>query len=1044
MSELRVRHVVTAALLTTATLLWLFQQNMRPKISLITGSTRNRLDDDHLRILGMQADDHSTTCMTMPSPPSENIGKSNPEALVFAQRSRIRLNVENLLEQRHRGMISNNRNLAVFSLGASSPLMEVLRQRRRDPVKSKTPEGGGSSTTLDGGVPLHQVQVEVVLGSDEDFSWMIPPWHADAHNIHKVKKEAGGPVESSSDDEEGREPLFCPTTVYEQRYFFEPPEFALARTIFVAVPFGSCGGLVQLHELSASAHIHETIGRSIRILHNGGSSMEELTVFCVYECLRDPYCRYMIIEMSSAAASFCHHFSTFYDELAERDHPTQRRLLSMARRFRVLQFAYRRAVPASLLRPGPTLRVLNGPLDVVRVGDDGLCWDCLWRIDVENIDKNVLDSVALPVTVVVEDLGRPEKLDVETLSSSDSMKKNGTLLFVTGGSMVRGTFTFHFAFFGLENFGPVWGHQWRISVVVDGTRLGVAKSTLKTRMNLVVQGHPHQPPAAVLLATGESSKATKVVIQHDPKVCGTHIGENECCITNVALRMRGGRQMPPNALYDSSQNFDARPVSVSLRSTGNMPENCTLTIVDGEAAIAFSAAADFDRLVIRNSCARREAGQLLVSEGAKIVFAAKTDFGSPELEVPADQLLQWCGRPNSSAAADGTSTVLISDHTPAASSLARILVSTYARPRCPACVVQHIENILAFLPHSTVVLLLGREFSADDRRWILASLEELKLAACGGKSCENKVNLHFQPASLDRLFEPWLVSLIHGLNLDYYDTLKSNHQDHQSNPIDDAYSHVVFWNNEHLFVRAGIEQYVARYSLSSFRMAPTSRNPFAQSQPQQYIHVCRPEALVDESLAVISSSYLPVGRGPTEKGIRDEFHLAAVMRKYNATKFVREPTAMAGTFLSRSLATKFKKILLEDFFFSVVELLNSSSSGGNRNAASRSKTKAHLKFFEYYNVGEVVLATFFQPMCSQSGGALVCGDRISSTANARRDEFAEERDVKRVRCSVGELPFGLARFREGSDHDAVRLFVQSIHRDVRRLPLARDDDRICG
>ena len=898
-----------------------------------------------------------------------------------------------------------------MSLRSASPMDGLLKHRLDAHRHESYPTTFGDVVNRSASLPRAEAYLE---SDDEDFSWLIPERHDGNQDAYK---------------------LFCPATEFTPQHAFEiPPQARLERTVFVELPPNVCDGrMVQLHELSVAAPMDDMIiQKSLRITHRerGALGRSDMTVFCVVECLRSPYCRLVVVEESSTGnVWFCHQLSTGSDELQSRDVGNSKRVLHFSRHSRALAFAFRRAVPPSLVYQGPILRLVRGPVEVVRVGDDLRCGDCIWDIALDNVDQR-LKSV-FHVTMAVEDLGIPARADMTSMILN-SKNGSGRLIFITGGALVRRKLTFQFVDF---DFGPFWGHQLRLTMRTEALGAAITAPIPELCVVVLVHAFPLEQPSFVLITKGARRNSDghldiAIAVNHAQEMCGAHIREGECCMTNIALRSLAAGQTSLAGMYDSSRRDEGGAVSLELHANG-LPPSCTLNIVDGETTVGMYGMADFDRVVIRPSlaCSAEWLGSATIT-----ITAKSTSFGTPSLVAPAHQL-RSCAAPKPMKDASTHRRVNSSIGEEAAIEPARILVSTYATGSCRRCLVEHIENLLTFLPHSAgVIALLSREsyFLQHYTVTVMSDLAALKIRACRkpGRAlnmsehdvrewydCAGIVYLYPQPRAMDRLFEPSLVALAHGLNLREFRRREPSRY----------FSHVLLWSSEHLLVRLGAEAYVARFDLSTVLMVPSSVNPFAQSQPPSHLHAHRWNALVDDSIAEASELSLQYGRGPAGQGLRDEFHLAAVMRKYNATRFVREPTYMTGAFLSHGLATKLETLLLDDFFL--------TSGKGQRR-------KGHVKFFEFYNIGEVIFATFFQPLCSLSGGPLRCGERLSSVAQARSDDKVLEADVQRVRCSAAELPFGLARFNDvPADVDDGRMRVLRIQRNASSLSQRREH---CG
>jgi hypothetical protein len=610
-------------------------------------------------------------------------------------------------------------------------------------------------------------------------------------------------------------------------------------------------------------------------------------------------------------------------------------------------------------------------------------------------------------------------------------------------------------------------------------------------------------------AAGNAASSPYVV---HGSACAPLLRTDECCFRGLVVhhvsvrsrrvhdashRERSGTMVFLRSVLSDGRNFSwifsARRGAPSSDASGE-PLPC-VRLVDGHyGPLNNSGIALFPNLVVKIVCTRSEMMRRISSKDErerKVHFQA-TPFEGPVIGVPLSHFLGCSGADEDLAKSnarriiakekqvglESTTGQKVSETDTAGDSDNRpIFVSTCVY-ECARCVLQLVQNIRAFIPGSVIVVrITGRSgISEHEEQWLREQVKPMALATPLGLTQQVLIYRAVYPAAGLHLAH------LHGLNIRFIEEREYCKQYNASSvpqcaslasravPFYQSYSHVLFMSSNELLVRFGADAYMKRHNLSSGNGLPSQG--FLLRQASRKRRVDRVTFMSDTDQQRYGSTFIDWGR-PERAGVTHEFHLAAVMRLFNMTRWPREQVYLEGSFFSRPLAVLYADILLTLFDAAALPLADGlhNSSGFQFAIAG------------WYATSEIVPYMFFHHLCADEvddplahssavphaaaqaddallfsraavellqrwrgflPGSMSCGQRVTTVVWANLGWAADLADVRLVRCSPFEVPFGFKRVaRDERNH--VRRHVAALQADPqRRTALREDREGYCG
>ena len=476
-------------------------------------------------------------------------------------------------------------------------------------------------------------------------------------------------------------------------------------------------------------------------------------------------------------------------------------------------------------------------------------------------------------------------------------------------------------------------------------------------------------------------------VDNNHATCAPLLVDGECCLRTV--RAKTVLFVPPDEFVTSplfmpatNEKLEYRLVELSLLKGVNRTAADCVRLVDGfHGHIDSDGIAEFTNLVIRvNRTAESGCLELLEEseEESFITLQGRSTYRtdpiawSAEVRIPMRDLRD-CGLRAPDA---GGPTMPSKDHNESATTSRAddlpILVSVPAH-ECFECLVTFVRNLRRFVWPSIVVLHfpIGTAINMTEMELLNASHPAV----------------HVNTDQVDSVIGVRLLH-IHGLNVHHAITRLPHLR----------FSHALFLASNEMFVRHGVVDYIRRHDFV-WMEPPTplagaifehNSNGRRLWMEQQFFDV--------EDL---------VRRVPRKWGfvwpdaVHADHWIAAAMRKKGLTKYPRDTLLLEGTFMNRQLAEEFSNEIMTMF-----------------------PPETFCEDPMLYPHCEIITPTTFQHVCSTRPG-IRCGFRVTTMLWKNFMWTATLDDVRRVRCSPFEVPFGFKRVPRDL-RDPVRTYIQQL------------------
>ena len=435
-----------------------------------------------------------------------------------------------------------------------------------------------------------------------------------------------------------------------------------------------------------------------------------------------------------------------------------------------------------------------------------------------------------------------------------------------------------------------------------------------------------------------------------------------------------------------------------------------------------------------------------------------------------------------------------------------ILVSTCVY-ECRTCVLQLVQNIRAFIPNSIIVIRITSapkidELSQDDEAWLKQATRNFTVRSSTTTTTTPQVLIYRAVYPARGLH----LAHLHAGNIDFIEKIyerrfcskkqKNKAQAESGYPCSasslsfyKSYSHVLFLSSNELLVRHGAAEYINRFDLSTGNPLPDSTTGgFLFRQASRKKRIDNVAFASDDDLHRYGNTFYDWGKHMF--GMQNEFHLAMIMRMFNLTRWPREQVYLEGSFFSRTLAKLFADILLTLFDAAAKparQLSPNTSSPSTLMCQSEGAMEkeafrvGQFALVDWYATSEIIPYMFFHHLCTNdaddenahssprlhasavpnqlltpaitsilrrwtsiSSRSLRCGQRVTTVVWANLAWSADLLDVRLVRCSPFEVPFGFKRVaRDAGNH--VRRHIAAIQSDPTRAMVLREDrEGYCG
>ncbi|CUG27577.1 Hypothetical protein, putative [Bodo saltans] len=475
----------------------------------------------------------------------------------------------------------------------------------------------------------------------------------------------------------------------------------------------------------------------------------------------------------------------------------------------------------------------------------------------------------------------------------------------------------------------------------------------------------------------------------------------------TAFHVGGGEEGRPLSRAAFGGKWEETAVYLRVTPSAGGHEHPCISIVDGHlSSFEFHGVAVFPWLVVRNRCTPQEmASYALTNDTGEVHFELRKVQGNVfipngsvalPLSVFAD-----CGRAGvlEDEPLISTSDSLLYNGRPV-----KLLISLAVHEHYEV-VAQQLSNIAVFAPSSVVVLHIAPTWNVD-----MATILQLNGTAHPHIEINPRRHIHskqklaqVQLAGARYVAEalPWV-----------------------------AWTHVILFASNELFVRAGVEEHLQHYDIS-FPGRP---------RPRQGISVLhsffggRPEMRFFDP-EYHNRGYHYWGQNKGDGGLHGEFAFNRMMKLLGLQTYSSHQLYTEGTFLNRSIAVRLSTVLdtlfdegdgdCLDSWMSVSEafiLQVLQNACGQRRSPSASDT------------GDIHLVSQLMPRSWNATEARQlmlelevarCGDKTGSVSWLGHVWFTNKRDVFAARCSPFEGPFSFKRF-ERDTNNPVRVEVDII------------------
>jgi hypothetical protein len=452
--------------------------------------------------------------------------------------------------------------------------------------------------------------------------------------------------------------------------------------------------------------------------------------------------------------------------------------------------------------------------------------------------------------------------------------------------------------------------------------------------------------------------------------CAAHLLRDECC-----LRFVHAFQVSRNATdgeIGSASHPHLEHTFLALTASTNVeghegPVRC-VTLVDGDTShFDEDGVARFPNLVVRvhrdNAACVHPSAVVRIRGRQRFQPSSDTtsywgDDAWSGVSLPIGWFLGHCG----GGAPRPTPRREVATH---AAADAPILVSVPAH-ECIECLHSFLSNIRAFVWPSIVVV----HFPST----IAKMPTDSELALLNRSHPRTFINaFHVDSVVGVRLLH------IHGINIHYALT----HLPHLP-----KFSHALLLASNELFVKPGVVEYIRRHD-AVWMHNPTSDTGALFEHHGDGRHHWTPQEFhpMEEMLR-----YKPRQWGFVwPDAIVADHWLAAAMRRRNITQYPMNTVLLEGTFFRYDIAAEFAKEMMEMF-----------------------------DPFDYcedpmiYPHCEILGPTVLQHICERSG--VRCGHRVTTMLWHHHEWTSTVEDIRRVRCSPFELPFGFKRIPRSMDN----------------------------
>ncbi|CUG27596.1 Hypothetical protein, putative [Bodo saltans] len=578
---------------------------------------------------------------------------------------------------------------------------------------------------------------------------------------------------------------------------------------------------------------------------------------------------------------------------------------------------------------------------------------------------------------------------------------------------------------GVVNFGPWIGCKLTLRAVGEPQELasGAELPPLVKEVHSMLQYDSEAVRLAHELVPGEAAT------RRGSGTCAPYLRADECCLNGMtAFHVGGGEEGRPLSRAAFGGKWEETAVYLRVTPSAGGHEHPCISIVDGHlSSFEFHGVAVFPWLVVRNRCTPQEmASYALTNDTGEVHFELRkvqgNIFVSDARAVLKLTVFNDCG----------TSTL------PLRSSLmfqnassrpmykgivTRPLVSISAHQSLDA-LREQLQNIAAFVPSSVVIIHLSPSWNVDMKAIVrLNGTAHPFIILNPNRYRHSKQKLaQVQLAGARYVAEalPWV-----------------------------AWTHVILFASNELFVRAGVEEHLQHYDISF----PGRPRPRQAISVMHSFNMSRPDIrFVDPGDFERMFDFWGLARG--EGDIHGEFAFNRMLRTLGLTRYATHQLVTEGTFYNRSIAVRLSRVLdaffdeddgdCIDSFLSVSEafllqILQSSCGVQNRSLSDDIQ----------YNV--LRDPTLVPPKFVANEAALLmqelrtahCGDKTGTVSWLNSDWIMSENDVIASRCSPFEGPFSFKRFSRLVS-TPVRAFVEAIGRNPRQVSLLREDSEMCG
>ena len=856
--------------------------------------------------------------------------------------------------------------------------------------------------------------------------------------------------------------LFCPSYM-GMRYLFQfhtrySPKAVLGD---VALSLKECPAPVALHILDPTAiNIDEFFVWKI-FSSSIDASSDKMTTnatlrslepsfvsFCVYECLRSPYCARVLADRvtregaagsSSGERQECRLLQHRHTGRALPADPRQKPKLESSSL--LLHIPARPEAGPSLVQSHLRWDVVRGPLHVVRMDAYAhRCTQCVWEYKLSGRHGVDYDEIGGLAFVDVFDIDHNHGKSPLMADAGYS----GLPLFSLPQLVAKGKFTLYM---NSQPTSLYAGHRINVTVrfpLVVPSGGGDRCTAIEVRHHFVIKllWDAHE----IVLVTDDAPRLTpsgtfQTQVKHSRnRECAPLLRPNECVVSNVAIRFAAPRlQVSISDLYLATTWRNGDPITLLITDQARRRDTngTCFSVVDGHTALLRAGeVTPFKCLVIRNDCVGVPFSSFTsgdTGDAAPTVKIEGPKLGNDQLSmiIPLQQLL-GCGE----EAKDDDGGKMQAEGEQKGELDLPILLSS-SQYRCPQCALEQLENFFAFAPRSIVVMRVDNGIGEDD------------FARIRNRSREFHPRVYFHRDSYGGTLITHPAHN-HALNIRF---MAEHHPTVQ-------YSHVVFIAANELLVRAGIENYVAKYDLSSLN---------ADVAPGFMTDKCNIfnffGCIYCDDAEGLRTGHSMSAWSLDEFGVRNEFHIAAVMRKYKLTKFPIRQVYLEGSFFRKEIGLVMTKILLDEF--DATGMTNSTHNhftGEELPEEERRYNRGPYAYVRWYATCEIIPMIFFHALCdddlagnaepnfrydpkllgleSRPGGRGKCGEHSGTMLWRNPNWEVQKDDVKMLRCSPLPGPFSFKRFPIDAGHP-LRKEVLDLQRDSKRSRLLRESYDNC-